>query len=212
MKPPLISTVLAALALGATSPAMAQNDLALTQGGRPLYLGGRLGLSMATLTGEDVDDTRLRSRNGFSISGFATIRLGPNFALEPAVGYAEKGAALKADLGGATVKADYLSAPLLAVGLMPVNPQVNLRVFAGPCLSILLSAKVKQGTRTQDVKDETRPVDLGLVAGAGLDVALPGGLLIFDLRYEVGLLTVDDTSREDDIRNRVLSANGGFAF
>jgi hypothetical protein len=206
------SILVAALALGAATSTAAAQDLAIERSEKPFRVGGRLGLNMARVGGDDVDDSAIKARNGFWVGGFATIRVGPGFSIEPAIGYAQKGWAVKSDLGGGTAKLDYLQAPVLAVGLIPVHAQVNLRGLAGPSISMLLSSKAKQGSQTVDLDDDTRFLDLGLVIGAGVDVALPSALLVFDLRYELGLTSVDDTSAEHEINHRVLSVNGGFAF
>jgi hypothetical protein len=207
-----ILAILGAPAFAAAQPAAPQAQIATSPPPRTVRAGARFGLTFASVAGDDVDDAALTSRQGLSVGGFISVRLGPNFAIEPALGYAQKGAAVKADLGGGRLALDYLQAPLVLVGLIPVHPIVDLRAFGGPSVSYLISAEAKQGGQAQDIGDRSNKFDLGAVFGAGVDVTLPSGLLLFDLRYELGLTSIDDSSAEADTKNRVFSMNAGFGF
>jgi hypothetical protein len=61
-----------------------------------------------------------------------------------------------------------------------------------------------------DVKDDAEALDFGMFLGAGLDTTLANNmLLVFDVRYEIGLTDLDSAN---DIKNRVLSLNSAILF
>ena len=51
-----------------------------------------------------------------------------------------------------------------------------------------------------------KSTDFGSVLGFGLNV----GPIYVDVRYNMGLSTIDDSANPDDIKNRVISFNVGF--
>ena len=66
---------------------------------------------------------------------------------------------------------------------------------------------------TREVIDEHLEAGLDLASPqlAG-DIALTSGVLMLDVRYELGLTSLDDTSSEADVKSRVFSMNAGFVF
>lgn len=206
---------------------------------KPVRFGGRVGLSLATLHGhvdptfgDKIDASGVEKRMGISVSVLADFHVASHFAIEAALGYGQKGFSGKDPGGGATggtIALDYVQVPVLAVGLLPVGRIVRLRAFGGPSLGYLLSATAKQGgdgqdsqrqisthlsgvdLGGQDIEAEIETFDLGVVVGAGVDVELPVGLALFDVRYELGLRSIDAVDA-GDAKNRMLTFNAGFAI
>lgn len=58
-----------------------------------------------------------------------------------------------------------------------------------------------------------KSIDIGAMGGAGLSIATGGSLAVtLDVLYNLGLTTIDDTSDEDDVKNRAWSIVAGVSF
>ena len=112
---------------------------------------------------------------------------------------------------------DYIEIPLLLKLLIPIQgSSINPAIFAGPAVGINTNAKGKvesQGQSTEiDLKDDIKSTDVGLVVGAGIGFPVGKNELGFDLRYILGLTTIDDSADEFDIKNSVVNFNVYFGF
>ena len=87
-------------------------------------------------------------------------------------------------------------------------------LFAGPAIGILLSAKsVADPGEEVDIKDDAKSTDIGFLAGAGVEYKMESGSVLFDVRYEVGLTTIDKGDGEAaDIKNSAISFMAGYGF
>jgi hypothetical protein len=63
-----------------------------------------------------------------------------------------------------------------------------------------------------DAGVETRPVDIGVTFGGALDIPAGGGSVVVDLRGNVGIRSIDDSPRQLDFRNRMISLMVGYRF
>ena len=63
-----------------------------------------------------------------------------------------------------------------------------------------------------DIKDEVKSFDFGVVFGGGLDFAAGSGSFVIDIRYTLGLTSVDDSGFDADLKNKVFSASIGYAL
>ncbi len=178
----------------------------------PQRFGVRAGLNFSSVTGDDVNDSELKSRTGFAFGGYMTYRLSPTVSLQPELYYSMQGAERRSDVGGGTLKLDYIQVPLLVRAQLPISGKVGVHVVGGLAMGILVNAEAKQGGQTVDFKDVTSTFDFGIDVGAGIDVPLDSGGLNFELRYNFGITTVDETSQEAEIKNRVFSLLAGYYF
>jgi opacity protein-like surface antigen len=107
----------------------------------------------------------------------------------------------------------YLEIPILLRRDIPVGDSAALFVVAGPGLGVLLSAKnVENDGGTEDIKDETKDLDIGLIVGGGVGVPLSsGGALEIEVRYEHGMVSVDEGD-DVELENRAVFALGGYRF
>jgi hypothetical protein len=155
---------------------------------------------------------------------YATIPLGPGFAIEPGVSYSEKGAKLvgtlpweKFDFLNARVTATsrmaYIDVPVLFKGYLTPG----FYIFAGPQASFLVSNKVRveagalcfSAFKTDfDVKNQFRPVDFAAVGGLGYQFDSGFGL---SAGYDFGLSSLDKNNRFD-AQNRVIKASLNYSF
>ena len=198
--------------------------------------GLRAGLSLADVRGDAVrsftslvgylpDGAITRQmRPGFSAGLYATLPLGPGFAIEPGIGYAEKGTLLRATLPfpaldflnarvTGTARLAYLDVPVLAKVF--VTPGFYL--YAGPQASFLLSgkARVEAGAlgftaykQDFDISGQLRKVDFAAVAGLGYQFENGLGL---SAGYDYGLTSLDANNRFE-AQNRVIKAGLNYSF
>ena len=198
--------------------------------------GLRAGLNLADVQGDAVktitnlagyvpDGTLSRQmRPGFYAGLYATLPIGPNFAIEPGISYAEKGTVLR---GRVPVPAlDFLNTQLtgtarLAYIDVPVLAKVFITpgfyLYAGPQASFLVSGKArleagalgfKAYRQDFDVSNQLRKVDFAAVGGLGYQF---GNGLGLSAGYDYGLSSLDVNNRFD-AQNRVLKAGLNYSF
>ncbi|MBC8083581.1 MAG: PorT family protein [Hymenobacter sp.] len=161
---------------------------------------------------------------GFHVGMYATLPLGPGFAIEPGLSYSENGARLVGTLPfepldflnarvTATSRMAYIDVPVLAKAY--ITPGFYL--FAGPQASFLVSNKARVEASALgfsaykqdfDIKDQFRPVDFGVVGGLGYQSS--GGFGI-SAGYDYGLSSLDKNNRFD-AQNRVIKASVNYSF
>lgn len=178
-------------------------------------VGVKLGMDWSWLAGDDIPDSQTTAGVGFAVGGFLVHRLNHMWALQPELFYAEKGTDT---VGGGTISLDYISVPLLVRVLLPVNEGGSLRpyVFGGPEVALNVIAKLKGGGMTTDVKDQTAIFELSLNFGGGVEYTTSKQqILTFELRYGMGLTTVDKGTMgasANDAENNVVTFHFGWGF
>ena len=116
--------------------------------------------------------------------------------------------------GEVTRRYIYCDVPIL-FRVAQTGSTVRHAFFAGPFFGMLLSAeKVTRGVSccsdgTQDVKQESAPVNMGFVVGSGVAIEAGAGDIVIDLQFSRGLTSVD---REEEIKTSVFSVLAGYVF
>ena len=120
---------------------------------------------------------------------------------------------------------DYVEVPLLAhIDLGGGTGKLFPYLFGGPAFGWKLSCGIavtgaagqpetKCDDLTQNLESTLRSYDLGMVVGAGVDFALPGGVgaLNLDARYTGGLSTIGEGDDALDIRNQAFTVMLGYS-
>jgi hypothetical protein len=185
-----------------------------------IQIGPKVGLNIANIGGADADELvgeSLDSKTGFGVGIFFMYQFSNMFAIQPEAYYSMKGATYKEDGGELTITLDYFEVPLLLKLIIPVEGS-NIRpsVFAGPAIGFNTTSKIKvefDGESEEvDMKDDTKPTDFSLVFGGGLGFMVGKNELGFDIRYILGLSSIDDSSDEIDLKNTAFSFNVYFGF
>ncbi len=178
--------------------------------------GLKAGVAMSNIFGKDVYDQRFRV--GFSYGVFMTYGLGRRFAIQPELLYVMKGSRYVNGQGSdayrETMSLEYVEAPILARYDLPLFRKFRTHVFAGPAPAMKIRARVDArfaGESQQETLDNIMGVDVGLVAGAGVEVPTGSGRITFDVRYTAGLTTLSKEP-DDDIRNGAVSFLVGYVF
>ncbi len=218
----------------ATSQQPAYSPAATSAGG--VRFGFRAGLNVADLQGDAVQSfTNLAGyvpngaitkemRPGFYAGVFATLPLGPGFAIEPGITYAEKGAVLIGTLPfpaldflnarvAGTARLAYIDVPVLAkVYLTP-----SFYLYAGPQASFLVSGKARVDASVLgfsaykedfDVAGQLRKVDFAAVGGLGYQFENGLGL---SAGYDYGFSSLDSGNRFQAY-NRVAKVGLSYSF
>jgi hypothetical protein len=214
MKKVIITAILFSLLFGAVNLFAQAPTTGLTS------KGIKVGLNMAKFTGSDAKDVTMRT--GLAAGVFITYSLSDLIAIQPEVYYAMKGTKGKYFYppSGPTVdvteKFDYIEIPVLFKVQLAGGTSFKPSFYAGPELGILLSAKVKgeaNGVSVEnDVKSETKSTDFGLIGGVGADYLMGSGKLTFDIRYDIGLAKVIDSSPAPKVYNSAITILVGYGF
>jgi hypothetical protein len=130
--------------------------------------------------------------------------------------YSVKGDAESAGGYTTSTRIRYIDVPVLAkIGFLH-DSSIQPSLFAGPALALCLSAKSTfegGGTETElDVKDQIRPVDVGLVVGGGLDFPIGGRSYGVELRYSKGLTNAVGDEANGTAHNDVLAVMASFGL
>jgi len=167
--------------------------------------GVKAGASLTTLTGDDVEGAK--NKFGFNGGVMANFALNDMFSIQPEVLYSMKGA--KVDDGNdGRINLNYIDVPVLA---KISTGETGLFFELGPQVGFLASAKAKNNSISDDVKDSFKTVDFGYAAGLGFQAA--SGPMV-GLRYN-GAFTNSYKSiagLDPKARNSAFQLYVGFLF
>jgi hypothetical protein len=183
-----------------------------------MQIGPKLGLNISNIHGDDAGSPD--SKTGFCGGLFFMYQFSNMFAIQPEAYYTMKGAKEKEDIEGYTVEAtvslDYIEVPLLLKLIIPIQgSSVHPAVFAGPAVGFNTTHKVKvevEGQSAEDDIPDVKSTEFSLVFGGGVGFPVGNNELGFDVRYNLGLTTIDDSADEYDVKNNVISFNAYFGF
>lgn len=192
-----------------------------------LSLGGRFGVNASKFGGEDLEWQygATESKVGANFGVFLTIALTDLVALQPEVSWTQKGAEESEPWVTARLKLEYVEVPLLARVTTPWGRLVKGYGVAGPALALRFRCQAEldeeragRGVSSFDCDDpffqgqlDIKSTELSAVVGGGLGFALGRGQIVADLRYTLGLSSIDDSAAQKDVKNRVLSFSLGFS-
>jgi len=187
-----------------------------------IEFGIKGGASLAELSGSEdaVDESESSSRTGFVAGAFLAFPLGDTVSIQPEALFTQKGQSFDfTDLDVDTsLKLDYVEVPLLIKARFG-GDGIRPYLFAGPYVGFRIKAEVEVdagdlGNTTDDLEDETKGTDYGIVGGGGLEFPAGSGAFLLEARYARGLTGIgsDDVESEDEVKNAVWSFLVGFRF
>jgi len=202
-----------------------------------IKLGVKGGLNIANIGGSEADslafllfdaDVPKKSNAGFVAGAFAEFMIGNMFAIQPEVLYSKKGVKFEESGAEVKIKVDYIEIPVLLKINIPIEgSKVHPNVYAGPAVAIKSSCKLSGSAASvsvdvdcegQDIVDLTgfeilvKSTDFGLVFGGGVSFDVGGADVGVDVRYTLGLSTIDDDPDPYDFKNQVISIMGTVGF
>jgi len=158
-----------------------------------VHLGVSGGLNLANVNVDPDDGIDFSRLTAFGLGGVLDYGLSENVTLRFEPMYLQKGTTRF----GADVKLAYLEVPVMfkyAFGTSNTKPYI----MAGPTFGFNLSAKIK-ADEEQDIKDEIKSVDFGLVLGAGVSLPMGNNSLFLEARYALGLANINDAPDDPDL-------------
>lgn len=210
MKILCIVPIILLLVIGFNSQSIAQLP------GAPVGIskGIKGGFNFANFRGSDVEGSS--SRKALVVGGFVKVNLLSIIAIQPEVLYSGKGAEFEENSTKTTEKITYLEIPIL-VKINALNAGLlKAGLIGGPSFAFRLSAKRTTEANGQsneiDIKDHIKSNDAGAVIGIGADISAGVISLTGDIRYTMGLSSIDDSDADLDIKNGVFSVMVGLGF
>lgn len=181
--------------------------------------GVRLGVSLANLTGSDLDlsdgETK-KMRAGIASGAYVAIKAGDSIVIQPELLYIQKGTKLTFDGGSFAINLDYVEIPILLKYIIGGSGSVTPSLFIGPSIGFLMTATVKDGESNEsDIKESQSSSDFGLVFGGGLDFEAGSLDVGFDVRYGLGLTPIDKKFEgfdQSNIKNSAIVVSLGVTF
>ena len=173
--------------------------------------GVRADVAVASFQNADFStDPRIGLRAGV----FADLGLSGAFGIRAEAVYSMKGVKSADSSSDVTVKLDYIEVPIMvkvAVGSSP-----GLFIVTGPAVGIKISSKLTSDSESIDYGEQVHPLDVGWVAGLGVETSLGGTSVFLDARYTMGLRSVfdfgDPSDSDSDDKNQVFSAGVGIGL
>ena len=161
--------------------------------------GARGGLNIATWAGDGVDEDGKKSLIGPYIGFYYNIKLASQISIQPELYFSAQG--VKYDFAGIEEKitSNYIN----VTPFFRYNTPSGFFLGTGPYIGFLIGAQFKEdGEPDVDIKDQLKEMDFGWGFGAGF--SSKGGLG-FDVRYHLGLSTIDGDPDPSDIMHRFFS-------
>jgi Outer membrane protein beta-barrel domain len=195
--------------LGLTAALLVSAATAQAQG---IAVGLRAGVNVANLSfSSETEVVDSKNLTGFVGGLFVTVPVNEIVAFQPEVLFSMQGTKFTDGGQSAKVKLDYVQTPLL-LHLKP-GAKSPIALLVGPTLGFRSRAELEVPGApiefTNAFEDEVKGFDMGLVAGAALEL----GSLVLDGRYTWGLMNISkDSNDPGTAKNRVFSATVGVRF
>lgn len=162
-----------------------------------ISFGPKIGLNVSKLSTDlaaNVSSLTESSKTGFQFGAY--VRLGTKYYIQPELLYSVKGGILEVvgDVanplnGNSEYKMGTMDIPVLVGTKLFSLPMVNVRAFAGPIASFIISKDLTIGNIVPDTDDiKLKSAIWSAAIGAGVDVMM----FTFDVRYEFGLNNISD--------------------
>ena len=163
-----------------------------------ISFGPKIGLNVSKLSTDmagNVSALKESSKTGFQLGAF--VRIGTKFYVQPELLYSVRGGILEVagDAVNPAVTADYkmgtMDIPVLVGTKVFSLPMVNVRVFAGPIASFIISKDLTISNLVPDDNQiKLKDAIWSAAIGAGVDVMM----FTLDIRYEFGLNNISNDS------------------
>ena len=177
-----------------------------------MIAGAKFGLNFATFGGDNSSNYSTTTK--FFFGGFFGYDLIRNFGLQGELLYNPVGGGYSSPgQAGGNDGISYLEFVVLAKYSVPVNPVIKIFFEAGPQLGIKLSATAHSdatGTDT-DISQYISGTDFDLVVGTGTAFRVGPGNILFDVRYNIGLSSIQKNGNAHN-SNQVFSMAVGYGL
>lgn len=180
------------------------------------YSGGiKAGINFSNVEFDgDGVDVNFDSRKGLIGGAFVVLPVSGAFGVQIEGLYSQKGATIEEDGGEGRIELDYIEIPVLArFSSAPGANATSFHVFAGPSFGFNIRARTEAEldgeSESQDISDDVKGFDLGLVVGAGVEL----GRVVIDGRYTWGFTNINEDLQDDvKVHNRAFAIMAGIRF
>jgi hypothetical protein len=177
-----------------------------------MIAGAKFGLNFATFGGDNSSNYSTTTK--FFFGGFFGYDFIRNFGLQGELLYNPVGGGFSSQgQAGGNDGISYLEFVVLAKYSVPVSPVIKIFFEAGPQLGIKLSATEHSdatGTDT-DISQYISGTDFDLVVGTGTAFRVGPGNIIFDVRYNIGLSSIQKNGNAHN-SNQVFTMAVGYGL
>lgn len=180
------------------------SQTAVAQGGHIGVIGGA---TFSTLNGLKSVDQRTGAMGGLSL----VLPMGGSVSLQPEALFVTKGAKGPVSTSSNGVEIKYAEVPVL-LRFSPSDASILVpHVYVGPYFGLQIDCKVQGSNGSCDDLPgiSTKTVDLGGIAGAGIDLNVGGLILTAGARYDFGVSKVIEFKTSSV---REAAKNGAFAI
>ncbi|MGQ9800500.1 MAG: porin family protein [Candidatus Saccharicenans sp.] len=190
-----------------------------------ITFGAKGGFSLANIKTipENFEGYKWENKTGLAGGVFMEIGLPGPFSIQPEVLYVQKGAKISFFEGefSGTLKAniDYIEIPLLLKYNFISGGPLSPSVYFGPYFGFNTTAEFVisiegQGEEREDIKDDIKNTEFGMVFGLGLTQKLGTIKLTLDARYDLGISNIieDHVEYPSSIKTRTWLFMVGIAF
>lgn len=188
-----------------------------------ITFGAKGGFTLANIKSvpETFEGFKWENKTGLAGGVFMEIGLPGPFSIQPEVLYVQKGAKISFSVEGisGTLKAniDYIEIPLLLKYNFISGGPLNPSVYFGPYFGFNTKAEFvieNEGEEREDIKDDIKNTEFGMVFGLGLTQKLGTIKLTLDARYDLGISNIieEDVDEPSSIKTRTWLFMVGIAF
>ncbi|HEX4875530.1 MAG TPA: porin family protein [Chitinophagaceae bacterium] len=172
------------------------------------HLGVKGGANITKVDGKSFKD---EFRYGYHLGGFAEIRMGNKFVLQPEVLFNQYATRLDSNYknvyqdvfnGNSNIKLNYLSIPIL-VNYKLIGSFLSLQ--AGPQFGVLID---QSRTVLQNGGDAFKKGDFSMLAGLNFKV----GPMRINGRYAIGLNNISDITNDNEWKSQGFQVSVGLAL
>ncbi|MEO6613203.1 MAG: porin family protein [Chitinophagaceae bacterium] len=174
------------------------------------HLGAKAGANITKIEGKSFKD---EFRYGYHIGGFAEVRMGNKFVLQPEVLFNQYSTTLDSNFKNvyqdvfnpsyqSGVKLNYLSVPIL-LNYKLIGSFLSLQ--AGPQFGVLIN---KNKTLLQNGGEAFKRGDFSMLAGAQVKI----GAIRLNGRYMIGLNNINDIDNQDQWKSQGFQLSVGLAL
>jgi hypothetical protein len=189
-----------------------------------ISLGAKAGMSVANVTGDDMENTSWR--NGFGGGVFLTWAVYDKLSIQPEVLFVQKGAKVTFDEDEeeftGKFRVEYFEVPVLLRLDVPFwSERASIHLIGGPSLAFKSKCEIAAEESGVEVKfdcdDEEfdsplKSTDWSVIGGAGLGVRMRNATLFLEGRYGAGLATIDDSTPADDVKHQTFLIMAGVSI
>lgn len=188
--------------------------------------GVKVGFNSASFKGADSDIWD--AKTGLSFGFFTRYKASPSITLQPEFLYSIKGAERRDGTAKITAKLSFIEIPILLRYDIPSKGNIKPALLVGPVIGFTSTSRLEEldeGVSEEADVDNSNSTDFGLIFGGSADINTGNSVIVFDLRYSIGLsqnykqpdpldnVVIDDPDgNQPDLKNSSLSFSLGILF